>query len=169
MTFLGTQYTLYYMPFFYIGYLAGHYKNTRLLRNDKIWTLIWGILCVVYFLIVPKYGYTDIPYTSYYLFVRTGLSLAGCFCIIGLAKKIQWNKMAKLKSCLLWAGNYSLEIYVIHLVVLHYLKKSNFEADTVEGLLICIFKFCVVYLITVLIVKLFHSNKYTSKLLFGKE
>lgn len=169
MTFLGVQYTLYYMPFFFLGYLVGRYKKKAWCSNAIFQSILFGVLCIIYFLVVPRFGFTEIPYTSYFLLVRMGLSLAGCFCLVWFVNHINWMKTTKLKKILLWSGRFSLEIYVIHLIVLHFLHKSDKAADTVEGFLICIANFIIVYLTTVLLVKLFHSNKYTSKLLFGKE
>lgn len=166
--FLGIQYTLYYTPFFILGYIYAYYKDSLILLS-KSTEVITSIFCLVYFLFIVRYGYTNIPYNSYYILLRVILSIIGSIVLIVSIKKINWENKSLIKNILLYSGKYSLEIYVLHLIILPLLNVGQYESSTIFGFILCIINYILVFIATTTLIKLFNSNKYTRLILFGKK
>lgn len=90
MSFLGIRLTLYYMPFYFAGYLYGQLRD-RLQsteRGIKFTEIIVAVCLVVWLFIlvrVPLYSLSDSGLT---IVLRAGASLTGSIAICGLCKKV---------------------------------------------------------------------------------
>lgn len=88
MNFFAIKLTLYYMPFYFVGYLYGQYYDK--LSSLKNFKLIYDVVVTVCFAIwiyalfnFKLYNMSD---TGFNIILRAGISVAGCVSVSGLLK-----------------------------------------------------------------------------------
>lgn len=88
LSFFAIKLTLYYMPFYFAGYLYGQYR-------DKIFEKKWGkttvdvvvaICLAVWLFIMTRYHLYALPDSGMAIFLRAGSSVTGCVAVCGLCK-----------------------------------------------------------------------------------
>ena len=103
MTFLGIKLTLYYMPFYFAGWLYGQYR-------DKIFALKFGnnavdiivaICAVLWIYLLTRANMFALPDGGKYIIFRAGASLLGCIAVCGLLKGVFSKKSNGGGPCLL--------------------------------------------------------------------
>lgn len=90
LSFLAIKLTLYYMPFYFVGYLYGQYR-------DKILEIKWGktvidviVACCVagWLFIMTRYHLYALPDNGFAIVLRVLSSITGCVAICGLCKGV---------------------------------------------------------------------------------
>ena len=175
MTFLGIKLTLYYMPFYFAGWLYGQYR-------DKIFALKFGngavdiivaICAVLWIYLLTRANMFDLPDGGKYIIFRAGASLLGCIAVCGLLKGVLGKKSSgggRYLSAVVWTGSHSLEIYLAHYLFLCLIKTSNLSnLLTVNGTCLVALNYVITLIITVFLIKLTEADKVTAMFLYGKK
>lgn len=170
LTFLGLKLTIYYMPFYYAGYLFSVIQN-ELCRDDKLnvfCEVVIAVSCAIYVLLLSKVNLYYISDNFSGIIIRIISSLFGCITIIGLLKK--WTSSeGKLQKIISWIGVHSLEIYLIHYLVLSILQDViSPDFVTPRGIILVAANFLITTCLACLSAYLLDQNYYLRCILFGK-
>lgn len=126
-------------PAFFLGCLLG--KMTYEKRETPVWW-VGGLLATSIILVAPlKFG--EIPILRIY--ATTQLNISICLVVILFMERISkslnkglQNIYSTIKVVLEWFGKYSLEIYLVHVVVREFMNEMGFELYQIKNELIMI-------------------------------
>ncbi len=177
LSFLCIKLTLYYMPFYFAGYLYG--KIEPRLNEAKIFggfkDFIIAASVIIWIFLLNRYNFYEIGDGIFGIILRAGTSLLGCIAVCGLVgrlfnSKISAEKIGGGTALLDLAGKYSLEIYLIHYLILSMLKAEKVPIfDTPAGMALTIANYVLTLAVVFVILKLIKKNKTLNMLLFGKK
>lgn len=173
LSFFAIKLTLYYMPFYIVGYLYGQYR-------DRIYEQKWGktaidvviALClVVWLFIMTRYHLYELPDSGMAIIIRAVSSISGCVAVCGLCKGLFANvKNTQGERLLSWCGVHSLEIYLTHYLLLCLLKMEETPLmRSISGITLTISNFVITVALTILVVMLINSNKALKLVLYGNK
>lgn len=168
ITFLGMKYTLYYMVFYYVGYIYGEFENKMTIHKSwkklKEYGVAFATIVFMYF--ISRYNFATIQDSFDGIILRAIVSLAGCTTFFAL---ICINGACKIGSVLTWIGKSTLEVYVIHLLIIEYIVvNEKIELMSCFGLASVIFVTGTVLLITCVITVIIHNNRVLKRIFVGK-
>lgn len=174
MSFLCIKLTLYYMPFYFAGALYGGMES--FLQKIKSW--IWikectvAISFVVWIILLNNFTFFDMGEGILDIVIRAMASLLGCISIFGLLSNVAWEskeKFSSVKRFFNFVGFHSLEIYLLHYLVLTIVKVMPLpEFATVAGWGIVVLNFVITVGLTCFTAYLLNKNKVLRGALFGK-
>lgn len=172
LSFLSIKLTLYYMPYFFVGYLYGEFR-------DKVLEQKWGkrvkdvavvLSTAVWLFILTRCHIYALPDSGVALLLRVASSITGCISVCGLCQGV-----FGLDSNILWggalrqAGKHSLEIYLIHYLLLNLLQMTITPImETLQGIGMIALNFFITVGLTTIVIILLNSNKLCRLILFGK-
>ena len=172
LSFLCIKLTLYYMPFYFLGYLFGQSQEHLFEHKhaNKCVELVVGVAFILWIVILSRYNLYEISDSGFGIIVRAAASLAGCIAVCGLMNNVrQSNGTANYGGGILWCGKHSLEIYLVHYLVLNLLQtQTKPQFLTVQGLTVLLVNLAVTLLATWTIVILVNRNKLLRGFIFGK-
>ena len=170
LSFLGIKYTLFYSLFFLLGYFLAKDKVEKFLLQGNIWSnILLFISFVLFFVVVCKVNVFELPETLMFILLRLMISLMGCLVLFYTVKIIRWERTDILTKSVLWGGQKSLEIYVIHYLFLRiFLKVSPIQINTVASMVETIEYFLILLVITYVTIEIIDKNPLSRLLLFGK-
>lgn len=172
MSFFAIKYTLYYTPFFLLGYVFSQLYVS--FGKEKWFSMSVDIAVflsvVLYFLLIMRFNFYTQNDSVINIALRASASVFGCISLIGLlngiASKSPTNKLSKF---ILFIGTNSLGIYVCHSLFLSLLKPESLPLlSTFAGYITVIVNFIATVAVTSLAVYLLQRNKYLRKVLFYK-
>lgn len=94
-SFFAIKLTLYYMPFYYAGFLYGQFDD-RMKESEigkKIIDSVIAICFVVWLFIILRFSLYEMSDGGFAIILRAATSLAGCIAVCGLCKGIFSSKM----------------------------------------------------------------------------
>lgn len=97
-SFFAIKLTLYYMPFYYAGFLYGQFDD-RMKESEigkKIIDSVIAICFVVWLFIILRFSLYEMSDGGFAIILRAATSLAGCIAVCGLCKGIFSSKMGGL-------------------------------------------------------------------------
>ena len=103
LSFFAIKLTLYYMPFYYAGFLYGQFDD-RMKESDtgkKMIDSIVAICFVVWLFIILRISLYEMSDGGSAIILRAATSLSGCIAVCGLCKGIFSSKMGG-DSCMGW-------------------------------------------------------------------
>lgn len=174
LSFLCIKLTLYYMPFFYAAHLFGKYHDV--LRNSPKCNAVMQITVVlaliVYIFIVLRIDLYNIFDNLRGIAIRASASLLGCIGVCGLVsalfRRINGNNL--ISRGLLFYGKHSLEVYVIHYLLLCLIKLDPRPVShSPTGVLLVVINYLLTLLLTSAVTMLLSANPYSKLCLFGKK
>lgn len=202
MSFLGIRLTLYYMPFYYVGYIYGQYRDN--IQQSKYGIKISEIVITLCFILwlyilfrVPLYFLSDGLLS---IIIRVVASLSGSIAVCGLCKgffntssdiltpQSDDNKISSksdinntfsrenltlftiwknsVVSFLLWSGRFSLELYVIHGLLLNLIKVEKIPVFlSVEGFMLSVGNYIITLALSSIVILLLGQNEFLCKIL----
>lgn len=86
LSFFAIKLTLYYLPFYYIGYLYGQYNDKLLCneRNKKISDGIIAVAFIIWIFVIVNYSLYGMSDRGIDVLIRAITSLSGCIAVCGL-------------------------------------------------------------------------------------
>ena len=86
LSFFAIKLTLYYLPFYYIGYLYGQYNDKLLCneRNKKISDGIIAVAFIIWIFVIVNYSLYGMSDRGIDVLLRAITSLSGCIAVCGL-------------------------------------------------------------------------------------
>ena len=173
ISFFGIKLTLYYMPFYFAGYLYGEYQDSILGKGYGAKTVeaVVAVCSAVWITLLAKYniyGLSDGAAGA--VIIRAIASFAGCIAIFGLFYGLKDKiKLKNVKEFAVWCGIHSLEIYVVHYLILVPFKVSqSLSLMTIEGGTAVALNYFATILLSAVIIVLLNQNSVLRFLLFGK-
>lgn len=172
MSFFAIKLTLYYMPFYYLGYLYGQY-DARILDCEKGKRIVEFVIAssfIIWLFVILRISIYEMPDNGFAIIMRAGISLAGCIAISGLIKGLFTNKSDFFRGGLSWIGAHSLEIYCTHYLLLCLVKtKNSYHICSLMGKNLILINYVMTVILTILVVKVINSNRCFAFLLMGKK
>lgn len=167
-SFFAIKLTLYYMPFYYAGFLYGQFDD-RMKESEigkKIIDSVIAICFVVWLFIILRFSLYEMSDGGFAIILRAATSLAGCIAVCGLCKGIFSSKMGGLA----WVGEHSLEVYLTHYLLLSLIKLD--EAPILYspvGLGMVLANYVITVELTVMAIVMMNQNAVRRFVLFGKK
>lgn len=181
--FLSPHLTIYYMPFYFLGYLIYRiyriyciqlWKNRKKVIPVKK-TIIDQVLAAV---LITFSGCLFVFFIATFdmivannkveLMAQLMASLCGCFLCMVL---IHLLPERKIKQFLAFVGNYTLEIYVIHYHFAQILGMADKHLSlySFQGAGVVLLTFAIMCILTAISIALLNQFRITNFLLFGKK
>lgn len=169
MSFLCIKLTLYYIPFYLVGFLFGQVqewcKNWK--KFSVLCEIVVAISAIAYMLLITRYNTFELGEGIFDIGLRATISLLGCISVCGLVSKVVG--VGCVSRALSYVGSVSLEIYLVHYMFLSLLQLSSRpEFNTIQGIALVIGNYLITLFLTLVFAKLLSSNKYLKLFLFGK-
>lgn len=171
LSFFAIKLTLYYMPFYYAGFLYGQFDDSMKESEigKKIIDSVVAICFVVWLFVILRLSLYEMSDGGFAIILRAATSLAGCIAVCGLCKGIFSSKIWG-GGTLAWVGEHSLEVYLTH-----YLLLSLIELDKVPilyspaGLGIVLANYVITVALTVMAIVMVTQNAVLRFVLTGKK
>lgn len=178
MNFSGIKLTLYYIPFYWIGYLYGKLgddlDSTKM--GNTIKTAVVAISTVVWVYFMYNFNLFNLPDSGSSIVLRIISSIIGCITVCGLCKGlfcavdgIGNQRVLKWGGVFRWSGVHSLEIYLGQYLMLNIIRLEETPLfSTVNGLALSFANFILTMTLLVVVILLTNQNKYLRLFLYGK-
>lgn len=173
LSFLCIKLTLYYMPFYFAGFLFGQ-LDTKLFEykhRNTIKEIAVAVCFIGWIALMVRFNFYSIGDGIDGIILRALASMMGCIAVCGFISKLFENKPEpeKVGGLLRNVGAHSLEIYLIHYLLLSMVKfdqmpKFGEPAGIMLILLNYILTVCIAYGVT----RLINRNRALDTVLFGK-
>lgn len=172
LSFCCIKLTLYYMPFYFIGYLFGQLQpEIDILKCGKSLLEIAVAACLVVWLaLMQRYNFYEIGNSGFCIILRAIASLSGCIAVCGLVSKLIPQNRPKMGGGLLqYVGVHSLEIYLIHYMLLSMMKAQELPLfGGPQGVLLVALNYVVTMSVAIAIIAAVNTNRVLRIVLFGK-
>ncbi len=172
VNFFTIKLTLYYMPFYFAGYLYGQYADKIIeMKYGKKTVDIAVVLCLAAWLfIILRYNIYELSDGGMAVLLRAVSSITGCIAVCGLCKGVfaETSKIMRVGVILCWCGVHSLEIYLVHYLLLNILKTADIlTAGSVKGAVLISANYVITLVLVFLAVRLLNANKVSKLIFFG--
>ena len=166
--FFSVKLSLYYFPFYLLGYLYGHLQDWLFARKDSkiIIDIISTAFWTIWLFLIVRYDFYSGSDSGLFILFRFFASIVGCIAIISLLVGIN-NQKVKFFH---WSGVHSLEIYLTHYLFLNMIKvKIPSSLMTLDGIIMLVINFVLTLVFTIIIIRLIQNNNIMNYLLYGKK
>lgn len=105
LSFFAIKLTLYYMPFYYAGFLYGQFDD-KIMESEngkKTVDCVVAACFVIWLYVILRYSLYEMSDSGFAIFLRAATSLAGCIAVCGLCKGIFSDKIGGA-----WHGSESI-------------------------------------------------------------
>lgn len=174
LSFLCIKLTLYYMPFYFAGFLFGQLEEDllRLKYGPLVKEAAVALSLVGWIALMWRFDFYLIEDNIIGILLRASASLMGCIAVCGLLSKLVAANTGDRRSVsrfLNWVGIHSLEIFLVHEHLLGMIQAVDIPAfGTAEGVWLTVFNYAVTVASTCGIICLIHQNRLLTTVLFGK-
>lgn len=167
-SFFSIKLTLYYMPFYYAGFLYGQFddKVMEAENGKKIVDCVVAACFVIWLYVLRRYALYEMADSGFAIVLRAATSLAGCIAVCGLCKGIFSDKIGTGGRLFSWVGEHSLEVYLLHYLLLNILQTdAAVQFCSVEGGLLTAFNFALTIGLCAIIINVLNRNIILKKVL----
>lgn len=172
LSFWCIKLTLYYTPFYILGYLFGYYQEA--LQNNtwypKVVQAVVAAATAFWIFSIVKFKLFELDDGRIAdIILRAATSVCGCVCVCGLMAEA-FKKTPQIISCYLtWFGKHTIEIYLLHYYVLCLVAFSPVPLfGTMRGVGTMVLNYLLTVTLVSFITWLLSGNRYISLILFGK-
>lgn len=165
--FLCIKFTLYYIPFYLLGYLYGNLQDKLfVMKNAKvIMDRFSTIFFAIWLFLIIRYNFYTNADNSLFIIFRFCTSIIGCVAVISLLVNIPIRE----GKVFYWAGVHSLEIYLTHYLFLNIIATKEIPILlTLEGMVMLVINFVLTIGLSIIIIRLIQKNNTMNYLLYGK-
>lgn len=171
ISFFGIKLTLYYIPFFMLGFLFSVlqpiFSQNR--KYDIVKELVIAAAFLLYITLIVNYNIYEIGDSVKSIALRIIASICGCVSVFGMLNIVQVKEDNVIMSKIVWVGQNSLGIYLAHYLFLNLLEVGYVPImQSVDGFVIISIDYLITLIVTAFVVWLINKNRYTKLLLFGK-
>lgn len=170
LSFFCIKLTLYYMPFYFVGYIYGKLQDKINEKAKGRWLtqIVVAVSLFAWLAIILRISLYSISDSGMGILVRAFASLTGCIAVCGVISPLFSNNQIG-GGPLSWCGIHSLEIYIVHYYFLTLMKPEMMtNASSILGIITIALNYAVTIILTVLVIKLLNTNRILRTLLFGK-
>lgn len=176
MSFLGIKLTLYYLPFFFIGYFVA--SSIDYFRGKKYFSKLSNFLVffsfLIFVLLTLKFNIVKSGESFSEIIIRFICSLSGCivftFFSLSFYDDICFgSRVNSIKTAITLAGKESLGLYLSHYFFLNLIHLSAGTLfNSVECFCVCFLNYIITLLLASLLLYVVNQNIQLKFLLFGK-
>ena len=170
LSFFAIKLTLYYMPFYYAGFLYGQFDD-RMKESDtgkKVIDSIVAICFAVWLFVILRFSLYEMSDGGFAIILRAATSLAGCIAVCGLCKGIFSSKIGE--GTLAWVGEHSLEVYLTHYLLLSLIKLDKVPIlYSPVGLSMVLVNYLITVALTAMAIVMITQNAVLRFVLTGKK
>ena len=169
LSFFAIKLTLYYMPFYYAGFLYGQFDD-RMKESEtgkKMIDSVVAICFVMWLFVILRFSLYEMSDGGLAIILRAATSLAGCIAVCGLCKGIFSEKSVGGYPCV---GRRALTGSVPHYLLLSLIKLD--EAPILyspTGLSIVLVNYVITVALTVMAIVMMSQNVVLRFVLTGKK
>ena len=171
LSFFAIKLTLYYMPFYYAGFLYGQFDD-RMKESDtgkKVIDSIVAICFAVWLFVILRFSLYEMSDGGFAIILRAATSLAGCIAVCGLCKGIFSSKIGG-GGTLAWGGEHSLEVYLTHYLLLSLIKLDKVPIlYSPVGLSMVLVNYLITVALTAMAIVMITQNAVLRFVLTGKK
>lgn len=167
-SFFAVKLTLYYMPFYYVGYLYSQIDDKLMSSAKGKKAIDCGIaVCFAIWLsVILRVSLYEMSDGGLAIILRAVTSLAGCIAVCGLCNGIFPDKSG---GGMAWIGEHSLEVYLTHYLLLNPIKlESSPVFHSPSGLALVLTNYLVTVSLVILIIMAINKNRTLKLVLTGK-
>jgi len=169
LSFFAIKLTLYYMPFYYAGFLYGQFDD-KIMESEngkKIVDCVVAACFIIWLYVILRYSLYEMSDSGFAIILRAATSLAGCIAVCGLCKGIFSEKIGG--GGLAWVGEHSLEGYLAHYLLLSLIKLDRTPIlYSPVGLTLVLVNYIITVALTAIIVMVLNKNRVLRFVLTGK-
>lgn len=167
LNFFAIKLTLYYFPFYIIGYIYGQFQDTISTSVvNKYKNIFTGVCLLVWVYLINRIDFYSGNDDIGFIITRFVTSLIGCISVTSLI--INWANSLR-GGILEMAGIYSLEIYMCHYLSLNVIRPHLLPVfSTLLGLTVILVNYIITLLAVSVIIWICQSNRFLNLLLFYK-
>lgn len=169
ISFMTIKLTLYYMPFFILGYIFSRLQNEilGLKYSNVIHVAIVLLFSIVYIVIITKHNLYTMSDSIHNIVLRLIASGVGCMILCWSVAQVKIFP-SQIKG-LSWIGKHTMDIYLCHYLFLSMVKLDTPpQFGSFEGVGLCIVNFSVTMLATIAVTQLARKNAFIKFCLFGE-
>lgn len=168
LSFLGIKLTLYYIPFFLLGYVASLFSGVQVNgRFMRAWRVLAAVCAVAYAVLILRVNTVLLEDTLFDVALRMLVSLLGCGAICGLLPLVL--RGGRVTGAFAGIGQHTLEIYTLHYLFLSLLKPAPLpSATTAAGAALVLGNFLLTLALTLALSYLLSKSRHVRLVLFGK-
>lgn len=170
MSFFAIKLTLYYMPFYYAGFLYGQFDD-KIMESDngkRIIDCAVASCFVIWLFVILRVSLYEMSDGGFGIILRAATSLSGCVAVCGLCKEIFSSKCVG-GGILTWFGANSLEIYLMHYLLLSLIKLDKTPVlCSPTGLSLIVVNYIITVVFTAMIIIVLNKNRVLRFTLTGK-
>lgn len=171
MSFFAIKLTLYYMPFYYAGYLYGQLDD-KIMESEngkRVIDCVVAVCFAIWLFVILRYSLYEMSDSGFAIILRAATSLSGCIAMCGLCKGIFSNKIGGGKI-LAWIGEHSLEVYLMHYLALSLIKLDKEPIFySPMGLSLVLMNYIITIVLTVMVIIAINKNSMLMFTLTGKK
>lgn len=161
--------TLYYIPFYFLGYMFGQLQD--IIHSNKFMIKLQDIIVIasltVWTYFILRYNFYNSETAITEILMRFTVSLCGCIAIIGLMTKISASGIGKLFQ---QEGIYSLEIYLGHYLFLNIIPLTTQpQLMSLPGLAVVTINYALTIILTYILISLIKNNSILNYIVFAKK
>lgn len=190
MSFFAIKLTLYYMPFYFLGYLFGQYEEKlfAIKKGKQIVDLVVVICLGVWLYSILRYSLYDMSDSGVAIIFRAVISLMGCIAVCGLCRGMFSEKKGEMRDSnsveckgnqeqqfsfkeliirsFHWFGKHSLEVYLIHGLFLNILRTKELKSFfSITGYTLTLSNYLITILLCYMSITLFSKSDILKKTL----
>jgi fucose 4-O-acetylase-like acetyltransferase len=168
-SFLSIKLTLYYAPFYAVGFIINKIQERIKFWNEyeDLSQIFIAVCLIIWFIIITRINVFLLSDSGVSVLVRALTSLLGSIALVGIVSKVSID--SRLPKLLIYSGKYSLEIYLVHhfvLNILTLLEKPEFNSFL--GISLTISNFLLTLFFVRFTISLLNQNYFLKLFLFGK-
>lgn len=169
LSFFAIKLTLYYMPFYYAGFLYGQFDD-RMKESDtgkKMIDSVVAICFAVWLFVICRFNLYEMSDSGFAIILRMATSLAGCIAVCGLCKGM-FSKNGG--GWMAWIGEHSLEVYLVHYLLLSLIELDNAPVFySPMGLSLVLVNYMITVALTAMVTAVVNQNAVLRVVLTGKK
>lgn len=171
-SFFCIKLTLYYIPFYFIGYFYSQFQEKIRMRWNLADEVIPAVSLGIWIAIMVRFELFALPDSVGGITLRVAASVLGCCGVIGLLSRLsdQSNSIeTRTHKILSWFGRYSLEVYLLHSLLINLiLTDTRSDFGTAQGIILTFGNYILSLIIVTAIITLLNRNRALKFALFGK-
>ncbi len=160
--------TLYYMPFYFLGYLYGFYHDKIEERFSTAVSIAVAAAALIWIVAIVKlnlYSLSDTDVSDFLL--RAGVSLCGCIAVCGMMRTVK--NTSPVYRFVGWIGSHTIEVYMLHYYFLNPVMLAATPACfSARGIALTAVNFVITVTTVTIVAGLLDANRYLSLILFGR-
>ena len=166
LSFFAIKLTLYYMPFYYAGFLYGQFDD-KIMESEngkKIVDCVAAMCFAIWLYVIFRCSLYEMADSGFAIALRAITSLAGCIAVSELSKGFFSRYTGG--GMLSWVGKHSLEIYMVHGLLLNILKSDVLvQFNSIKGYLLTASNFILTVGLCAIVICLLSQNTVLKRVL----